>query len=270
MTCGQCGAPLARADIRFCTRCGAPTGGAAPGQQQPQQGGQPRPQYPQAPVQPQPPYGQPGHAQPPYGQQPYGDQQYGQQGYGYGPPPAPKSGPSLGPILGIAAVVLVILGGIAYWAMTQMDDPPLPVARAATATPAPTSTPAPTNTPGGITIPIPGAGGTPTNITLPIPVISGTPGLPTITLPTISLPGLSGTQPPSAKLTADQARQKVKDTFPNCRVLQSQIDLAQVTFEAPDWSVRLTITGGIWKVNDESGAVTADERANERVQNCRV
>lgn len=266
MTCGRCGAPLARSDIRFCTRCGAPVGEAPSGQPP---AGQPRPPYPQAPTQPQDPYGQPSYDQPPYGQ-PYGDPRYGQQ-HGYGPPPAPKSSPPLGPILAVAAVVLVILGGIAYWAMTQMDDPPLPVSRATTPTPAPTSTPAATVTSApGIGINVPGPQGTPTTISLPIPGISGTPGLPTITIPTITIPGASGTQPPNAKLTADQARQKVKDTLSNCRLLQGQIDLAQVTFEPPAWSVRLTVLGGTWKVDDESGAVTPDERAAERTRTCRV
>lgn len=262
MTCSRCGAPLARPDIRFCTRCGAPVGEASAGQPQPSQ---PRPPYPQAPVQPPPSYGQP-----PYDQQQYGDPQYGQQ-YGYGPSPTPKSSPPLGPILAVAAVVLVILGGIAYWTMTQMDDPPLPIGRGVTPTPAPTSTAVPTATSApGIGINVPGPQGTPTTISLPIPGVSGTPGLPTITLPTITIPGASGTQPPNAKLTADQARQKVKDTLSNCRLLQSQIDLAQVTFEPPAWSVRLPLTGATWKVDDESGAVTPDERAAERARTCRL
>jgi hypothetical protein len=171
----------------------------------------------------------------------------------------------------------VILGGIAYWAMSQMDDPPLPVSRAGTATPIPTRTPAATPTAAqGIGITVPGPQGTPTTVTLPIPGISGTPGslptltLSTLTLPTLIIPGASGTQPPNAKLSADQARQKVKDTLSNCRLLQGQIDLAQVTFEPPSWSVRLPISGSTWKVDDESGAVTPDERAAERARNCRI
>ena len=53
-------------------------------------------------------------------------------------------------------------------------------------------------------------------------------------------------------------------------LLQGEIDLAQVTFEPPTWSVRLPITGSTWKVDDASGAVTPDERAAERVRTCRV
>ena len=173
-------------------------------------------------------------------------------------------------------MVLLILGGVAYWAMSQMDDPPLAIGRAGTPTPVPTNTPAATATSApGIGITVPGPQGTPTTVNLPIPSISGTPGqptitLPTITLPTITIPGASGTQPPNAKLNADQARQKVKDTLSNCRLLQSQIDLAQVTFEPPAWSVRLPLTGSTWKVDDETGAVTPDERAAERARTCRV
>ena len=171
------------------------------------------------------------------------------------------------------------------WAMSRMDDPPLPIGRSGTPTPLPTNTPASTATSApGIGITVPGPQGTPTTVTLPIPGVSGTPGLPnlpipgtsgspglpTITLPTITIPRASGTQPPNAKLNADQARQKVKDTLTNCRLLQGQIDLAQMTFEAPNWTVRLPITGATWTVNDETGAVTPDERAAERARTCRL
>ena len=98
----------------------------------------------------------------------------------------------------------------------------------------------------------------------------GSPGLPTITVPTIAVPGASGTQPPNAKLTADQAREKVKESLSNCRLLQTQIELSQVTFEPPTWSVRLPLTGATWKVDDETGAVTPDERAAERARTCRL
>src|SRR5262245_47074237 len=108
VNCDQCGAPLPRPDVRFCTRCGAPVGQAAPGQQ----GGRP----PHGPPE-QPPYGR--LEQPPYGQPPYGPQ-------GYGPPPGPepRSSTPVGPIVAVAAVLLVILGGVAYWALSQMDNPP--------------------------------------------------------------------------------------------------------------------------------------------------
>lgn len=267
MTCGRCGATLPRPDIRFCTRCGAPVGDAPPA-------GPPRPPYPQPP---------PGQSPPPYGQPPHGQPAYDQQ---YGPPPGRRSsGPPLGPIVAAAVVVLVILGGVAYWAMSRMDDPPLPIGRSGTPTPVPTNTPAATATSApGIGITVPGPQGTPTTITLPIPGVSGTPGLPnlpipgtggppslpTITVPTIAVPGAVGTRPPNAKLTADQAREKVKETLSNCQLLQSQISLSQVTFEAPTWSVRLPITGATWKVDDETGAVTPDERAAERARTCRL
>lgn len=201
-------------------------------------------------------------------------------------PPAPRSSSlPLGPIIGVAAVVLLLLGGVAYWALTQMDDPPIPVGRATTPTLAPTSTPAATATrQPGIGINVPGPQGTPTTITLPIPGIGSTPGLPnlpipgtdgsptlpTITVPTIAIPGASGTRPPGTKLTADQAREKVKETLSNCQLLQSQISLSQVTFEAPTWTVRLPLTGASWKVDDETGAVTPDERAAERARTCRL
>jgi hypothetical protein len=198
----------------------------------------------------------------------------------------------VGPIIGIAAVVLVLLGGIAYWAMSEMENPPIRIGNAPTPTitPAPTATrapgiginvPGPQGTPTTITLPIPGlSGGTPGLPSLPIPGIGdGTPGLPNLpipglsgspVLPTIAIPGASGTPPPSAKLTADGAREKVKESMPNCRLLQREIDLTQVTFEAPTWSVRLPLSGATWKVDDASGGVTPDERAAERVRTCRT
>jgi hypothetical protein len=177
----------------------------------------------------------------------------------------------------VAAVVLVILGGVAYWAMSRMDEPPIPIGRSTTPTPAPTSTAAPTNTPApGIGINVPGPQGTPTTITLPVPGISSTPGLPQLPIPGLgstpglpALPGASGTQPPNTKLTADEARAKVRESISNCRLLQAQIDLSQVTFESPTWIVRLPVTGASWRVDDETGAVTPDERAAERIRTCR-
>ena len=261
MNCSRCGAPLARTDLRFCTRCGAPTGPAGPAS--PPRSGEPGGQ---------PPFGQPGYA--PYGPPPYG--------------PAPRTEPPRsstprGPIVAVAAVVLVILGGIAYWALTQMDNPPISIGRAATPTPVPTPTPIPTPTPqAGLGITIPGPQGTPTTIAIPLPIPGlgggGTPGVPQLPisipglgaspgLPTI--PGASGTQPPSAKLNADQAREKVKDTLASCRLLQTEIGLSQVTFEPPTWKVRLPLTGATWSVDDVTGAVTPDERAAERIRTCR-
>lgn len=269
MTCGRCGAPLARADIRFCTRCGAPVGDAPTEQSPP---GQPRPPYGQQP---------PGQPQPPYGPPPYGPPPYGLPQQRYGPPPGqtPSSSSPLGPIIVVAVVILVILGGVAYWALSQLDDPPLGIVRAGTPTPVPTSTPAATSTRSpGIGITVPGAQGAPTTITLPIPGLGSTPGLPNLPipgvggspgLPTITIPGASGTPPPSANLTAEQAREKVKETLTSCRLLQSQIELSQVTFEPPTWTVRLPLTGATWKVDDETGAVTPDERAAERARTCR-
>jgi hypothetical protein len=178
---------------------------------------------------------------------------------------------------------LVVLGGIAYWALTQMDNPPIAMGRAAaTPTPVPTATPLPTTTPQpGIGISIPGPQGTPTNVTIPLPIpgLGAQPGsspslptitLPTITIPTISIPGASGTPVPGAKLTADGAREKVKDSLSNCQLLQAQISLSQVTFEAPVWHVRLPLTGATWDVDDNTGAVTPDERAAERARTCRL
>jgi hypothetical protein len=249
-------------DTRFCTRCGAPVGQAAPGQQ----GGY------------QQPYGQP--EQPPYGQTPYGQPQYG-------PPPAPepRSSTPIGPIVAVAAVILVVLAGVAYWALTTMDNPPIRIGQAGTPTPVPTPTAiaTPTRAP-GIGINIPGPQGTPTTVSIPLPIPGlggGTPGadapslpIPGLgaspVLPTIPIPGASGTPPPNAKLTADQAREKVKESLANCQVLQTQIGLSQVTFEAPTWRVRLPLSGATWSVDDNTGAVTADERAAERARNCQL
>jgi hypothetical protein len=279
VNCGQCGAPLPRADVRFCTRCGAPVGQAGPGQQPGgrQPGGQPQPPY----GQPGSPYGQPEQGQ--YGQAPYGQPSYGQSPYGPPPGQAPRSSTPIGPIVAVAAVVLVILAGVAYWALTTMDDPPIRIGQASTPTPVPTPTavPTPTRAP-GLGINIPGPQGTPTTISIPLPIPglgggatpgAGIPNLPIPGLGDSGIPGLSGataTPPPSAKLTADQAREKVKESLSNCQLLQTQISLSQVTFEPPTWHVRLPLTGATWNVDDNTGAVTADERAAERARNCRL
>jgi hypothetical protein len=295
MTCSRCGAPLPRPDVRFCTACGAPVG-QQPGGSPPAGSGYPPPgqqgQYPPGPGQyPPQPGNYPAPGQPgPYPPQPgqYPPQPYQQQQQ-YGPPPSGQPGPStsfLVPILAGAAVLIVLLGGVGFWLLTQMADPPIAIGRAEpTRTPAPTVVPTPTRQP-GIGINIPGPGGTPTQITIPLPIpglgASGTPGadgapqLP-ITIPGLSgtpgvpvIPGSSGTPPPDAKLTADSARQKVKDTISTCRVLQAQVEASQVTFEPPNWTVRLPLTGATWTVNDDTGAVTADERAAERARTCRI
>jgi len=174
-------------------------------------------------------------------------------------------------------VLLLVLVGISYWALSQMDDPPIALGRAPA--PTPTPTPAPTNTPRpGLGVNIPGPQGTPTTVTLPIPGINATVGVPSLPIPGLSgspvLPSIIGaggspTPAPGAKLTADEARQKVKDATSSCRLLQPQLELAQVTFEAPDWLVRLPLTGATWRVNDDTGTVTPDERAAERVRTCR-
>ena len=152
--------------------------------------------------------------------------------------------------------------------MSQMDDPPLGIGRAATPTPPAPTVPAPTATRPGLGISVPGPQGTPTTIALPnlpLPGITGSPGQATVTIP-----GARGTPPPNAKLTSEQAREKVKETLTSCRLLQSQIEVSQVTFDPPNWSVRLPLTGSTWTVNDDTGAVTADERAAERARTCRI
>ena len=179
--------------------------------------------------------------------------------------------------------MLVILAGVAYWALTTMDNPPIRIGQAGTPTPEPTPTAVatPTRAP-GLGINIPGPQGTPTTISVPLPIpglgAGGTPGTggPSLPIPGLNgspipaIPGASGTAPPNAKLNADQAREKVKESLSNCQVLQAQISLSQVTFEPPTWHVRLPLTGATWNVDDNTGAVTADERAAERARNCRL
>jgi hypothetical protein len=181
-----------------------------------------------------------------------------------------------------AAVILLLLAAAAAFFLSQTDGSPLALGRAEpTRTPTPTVAPTATRQP-GIGINIPGPGGTPTQVTIPLPIPGlgaapgGSPQLP-IPIPGISgtpilpvLPGASGTPPPSARLTADGARQKVKDLVANCRILQTQVEASQVTFEAPNWTVRLPLTGATWTVNDETGQVTPDERAAERARTCRL
>ena len=239
MNCGRCGAPLARPDTRFCTRCGAPVGYAAPGQQGgPPPYGQPEPS----------PYEQPGYQSP------------------YRRPPSKSS--ASGPILVGAVLVLGILAGIAYWAFSTMDNPPISIGRATV--PTPTVVPTPTRA-SGLGINIPGPQGTPTRVTIPIPGLGATPGAgaPSLPIPGLGNRGGDATPPTDAKLSADQARQKVKDSLQNCRVLHVEIDAAQVTFDPPTWHIRLPLSGATWSVDDATGAVTADDRATQRARTCR-
>jgi hypothetical protein len=174
-------------------------------------------------------------------------------------------------------VILAILGLIALWAVsTSNGGSILSLASGATPTPVPTPTPVRTPTPqAAIAIAIPGPEGTPTTIPIVIPTLP-TLQIPTIVIPTnvtIPIPGAPGsnpTPPPNAKLTPDQARQKVKDTLSNCQLLQVQVDLALVTFEAPDWLVKLPLSGATWRVNDGTGAVTPDQQAADRARLCRL
>jgi len=106
----------------------------------------------------------------------------------------------------------------------------------------PASTPRPTNTP--LTIALP------TSISLPnLPVIGNTP-----------------TPVPDTKLSADQARQAVKDSLPGrCVGVEILIDLAQSTYEAPNWVVTI-LPGDVWRVDDGTSAVVPDEKAAARAQ----
>jgi hypothetical protein len=215
--------------------------------------------------------------------------------------PSGQGGFNRGAVTGFAIVILAVIAVAAIWALSGSGGSLTALVSGPTATPVPppTNTPAPTSTPQpGIGISIPGPQGTPTtiaiplpippipgvegtpNITIPIPGANGTPGItlpipgvsgsPEITLP-IQVPGVGGgTQPPSAKLTADDARRKVQDSLGNCALLKTEIAVAQVTFEPPTWVVRLAITGGTWRVDDNTGNVTPDDRATERQRSCRA
>lgn len=162
-----------------------------------------------------------------------------------------------------------------FWGLGGFDSVSRVVGRGPTPTPVPppTSTPAPTATSGtGISITIPGRDGTPTSLPITIPGITSSPSIPIPGLsgsPSVPIPGASGTPPPNAKLTADLAREKVKESLRSCRLLQVEIEASQVTFEPPDWLVTLPLSRATWRVNDETGAVTPDERAAERARNCR-
>jgi hypothetical protein len=188
----------------------------------------------------------------------------------------PRRGLGVGAVAGIAVVILAILAVIALWALSSSNGGSivsLVTGPAATPVP-PTATPAPSSTPRpGIAIQVPGPEGTPTTLPITLPSVT----IPTIVIPTLPIPipiagapGSNPTAPPAAKLTVDQARQKVRDTVGTCQLLQVQIDLALVTYEAPNWLVKLPISGASWTVNDTTGAVTPDERAAERQRNCRL
>jgi hypothetical protein len=181
-------------------------------------------------------------------------------------------------VAGIAAVILVLLGGVALWALSSGDGSLRSIMGGPTPTPVPppTPTPAPTATPQpGIGIQIPGPQGTPTTVTIPIPSlpVPVTITIPTIVIPTLPIsiaPPATSTAVAGAKMTADQARQKVKDSLSNCQLLQVQIDIAQVTYEAPNWLVRLPLSGATWRVDDNTGEITTDDRAAERQRLCRL
>ncbi|MCC6177879.1 MAG: zinc ribbon domain-containing protein [Chloroflexi bacterium] len=228
--CGRCGAPLARPDQRFCTRCGTPVPQADSGAPRPGDG----PTNPGM-SEPYPPIPGPG-----------------------GPSGRPPGRSPLNAILGALLVVAAIGVVAALWMLTSSSSSPaamlgLAPAPTATHTPLPTPTPVPTPTRGpSINIPIPGA-----TATISIP---------------ISIPnfGASPTPPPNTKLTADQAREKVKASLSSCFLLRQEIELANVTYEPPNWLVTLRITQATWRVDDATGTVTPDERAAERQKNCRL
>jgi hypothetical protein len=125
------------------------------------------------------------------------------------------------------------------------------VAPTPTPTPRPTPTPVPTPTPAGI--------------------LPGLPGLPQVPIPTpLPLPGRGEATPiPSARLTEEQARDRVQESVSQCRILRTELRLARVTFEAPNWVVTLPLSGATWRVNDTTGQVTPDERATQRLRECR-
>jgi hypothetical protein len=123
--------------------------------------------------------------------------------------------------------------------------------------PTPTPTPRPTPTP----VPSP----------TPARILPGLPGLPSVPLPIpLPLPGRGEATPiPSARLTEEQARERVQEFVSQCRLLRTELRLARVTFEAPDWVVTLPLSGATWRVNDATGQVTPNERAAERQRGCR-
>jgi hypothetical protein len=72
---------------------------------------------------------------------------------------------------------------------------------------------------------------------------------------------------PSAKLTADQARERVRQSLDRCPILRREIDIATVTYESPNWIVKLPSTLS-WRVDDATGTVTPDELASVRQRLC--
>ncbi len=151
----------------------------------------------------------------------------------------------------LVAVPLLVLGIRAI----APESAAGPASASGQSAPAPGATPTPAPTqPGGLPIPLP------TNLPFPIP-------LPTnISLPNFPLPDRNATPVPGARLTAEDARRLVKDSFGGrCLGLHIASDLARVTFEAPNWVVT-TNRGETWRVADGSGAVTPDEKATARQQ----
>ncbi len=58
----------------------------------------------------------------------------------------------------------------------------------------------------------------------------------------------------------------MKDSLPGrCLGVEILIDVAQVTYEAPNWVVTI-LPGDVWRVDDSTSAVAPDDKAAARVQ----
>jgi hypothetical protein len=176
------------------------------------------------------------------------------------------------PMLAVVPILLVAIPEEprqpATVAAEKPDAPKPDASQPGAAAPAATPSPAPPAgeaQPGGLPIPVPKlpipgldkanpGGGLPVPGGLPIPGVGGSGGDPTPV--------------PNAKLTRDEAKDRVKDFIEGCRRLGLEMSLAQVAFEAGNWLVRAP-GGGIWIVNDATGAITADAQAEERQKDCR-
>jgi hypothetical protein len=151
--------------------------------------------------------------------------------------------------LPLLAVVPVVSLATTLW----LDDP-APSSGAAAGAVAKPGTPGP-----GPTVGKPSPGGTPT------PTVSGPLGLP---IP-IPIPKRDDPTPlPTARLTAERARERVRESLDRCLLLRREIDFAEVTYEPPNWTVTLPVTRYAWSVDDATGTVTPNDRAAERQRLC--
>ena len=204
---------------------------------QPQQGGYPQGNFGQQPTQQMPAVG--GYGQQPTQQMPavggYGQSQgYGQQGYypqgqfqasPYGGQPEKKTGLIIGIIA--AVVVVILVAGVAIWALTKDDSS----SDGASASPSAPSTAAPTS--------VPSVAPSPSAPVAPAPAPSQS-APPAGTNP--SAPG-GGSESDKEKQAIAECTKEINNDYTNANVSDAKLELKESYGETRWWDYTGTVTG---------------------------